>query len=67
MNSKEEPEAMNHESKTEETSVKRPDESKGIYPERYGMVFCSNCNGSGKYFYGYEGAGFARSVEGLDS
>jgi hypothetical protein len=23
---------------------------KGISPERYGMVFCANCSGSGRYF-----------------
>ena len=57
---------MNHESKTEETSVKRPDKGKGIYfPERYGMVFCSNCNGSGKYFYGNEGAGVCQVCGGF--
>ncbi len=42
---------MNDEFDSERTQVKRTAKGKGINPERYGMVFCSNCNGSGKYFY----------------
>ena len=28
---------------------------KEIRPERYGMIFCLNCKGSGKHFYGKSG------------
>jgi hypothetical protein len=26
-------------------------------PEKHGMMFCSNCNGSGRYFYADKGVG----------
>lgn len=40
---------MKDELDTERTHAKRRFEGKGIKPEKYGMVFCSNCHGSGKY------------------
>ena len=56
---------MKDESDTERTHVRRMFEGKGIKPEKYSMVFCSNCNGSGKYFYGSRGVNDCQVCEGF--
>ncbi len=47
---------MYDEIRSQEEIRKEKVEGKGFSPERYGMVFCSNCSGSGRYFYGSKGA-----------
>ncbi len=52
---------MHKEFNSEKYHVKWPAKCEEINAERYGMIFCRNCNGSGKYFYA------DRGVSGCDS
>ncbi len=56
---------MKDELDVERTVVKKRFEGKGIKPEKYGMVFCSNCSGSGKYFYGNSGISACQDCGGF--
>jgi DnaJ-class molecular chaperone len=56
---------MHDEIRSEERKVEEAVKGKGINPERYGMVFCSNCGGSGKYFYGNNGVSVCRVCGGF--
>ncbi len=47
---------MKDEADSGKRKVKTPGKIKWTNLERYPMIFCSNCNGSGKYFYGDRGA-----------
>jgi hypothetical protein len=49
----------------EQKRVNRTLKNNGINPERYGMVFCSNCSGSGKYFYGDRGVSVCQVCGGF--
>ncbi len=49
---------------SEEKKVQRAFGGEGINPQRYGMIFCSNCSGSGRYFYGNTGASFCHTCGG---
>jgi DnaJ-class molecular chaperone len=56
---------MNDEFDSERTQVKRMVRGKGINPERYDMVCCSNCNGSGRYFYANRGVNVCQICGGF--
>ncbi len=56
---------MKNELDSAKKSVERTAEGGRINPERYGMVFCSNCNGSGRYFYANTGVSVCRVCEGF--
>jgi len=50
---------------SERKKVDRASGSNSISPERHGMIFCSNCSGSGRYFYGNRGASVCHVCAGF--
>jgi DnaJ-class molecular chaperone len=56
---------VNDDFNSEKKKVKKTVKDKGIHPERYGMVFCSHCSGSGKYFYANRGVSVCQVCGGF--
>jgi len=50
---------------SERKNMDRASGGQSINPERYGMTFCSNCSGSGRYFYGNRGASVCHVCAGF--
>ncbi len=55
---------MKDEADSGKRKVKTPGKIKWTNLE-YAMIFCSNCNGSGKYFYGNKGASVCETCGGF--
>ena len=56
---------MHNEIRSQEKAGKEKVKGKGINLEGYGMAFCPNCSGSGRYFYGSRGGNVCQVCKGF--